>query len=229
MTQDNPNRIRLISFVVCPFVQRAVVALREKGVAHEVDYIDLKHKPDWFLRISPRGKVPVLVVDEHAIFESVAICEYLDEVYPTPRLLPDDPLSRARDRGWFQFAEDLLLPGYRRMFATDSDRFDEAGEDLTRALSRLEQELEGREYLSGDGTRFGMADLAIVPAFTKLDVLRQLGGYDIPAELARVRRWSERLLTRQSVVGSVRDDYVDVTLRGMKERGALLVQRVGRA
>lgn len=54
--------LKLISHKLCPYVQRAVIALLEKGVPFERIDIDLAHKPDWFLKISPLGKVPVLVV-----------------------------------------------------------------------------------------------------------------------------------------------------------------------
>ena len=72
--------LKLISHKLCPYVQRAVIALSEKGVPFERIDIDLANKPDWFLKISPLGKVPVLVVTtdagEVALFESNVICEY---------------------------------------------------------------------------------------------------------------------------------------------------------
>lgn len=69
----------LVSSKTCPFVQRAVILLLEKRVEHEVTYIDLASKPQWFLDKSPRGKVPLLMVEGATLFESQAICEYLDE------------------------------------------------------------------------------------------------------------------------------------------------------
>src|SRR6478735_961183 len=57
-------RLRLISHKLCPYVQRAVIALTEKGVAFERIDVDLANKPEWFLRVSPLGKTPVLQVDE---------------------------------------------------------------------------------------------------------------------------------------------------------------------
>ncbi len=54
--------LKLISHKLCPYVQRAVIALKEKGVPFERIDIDLANKPDWFLKISPLGKVPVLLV-----------------------------------------------------------------------------------------------------------------------------------------------------------------------
>ena len=85
-------KLTLISHKLCPYVQRAVIALTEKGVPFERIDIDLANKPDWFLKISPLGKVPVLLVEtadgEAALFESNVICEYIEETHPQPRLLP---------------------------------------------------------------------------------------------------------------------------------------------
>src|SRR6185437_9769559 len=94
--------LKLISHKLCPYVQRAVIALTEKGVAFERIDIDLANKPEWFLKISPLGKVPVLVVTTEksavAIFESNVICEYIEETQGGPNLHPKEPLTRAEHR-----------------------------------------------------------------------------------------------------------------------------------
>ena len=78
-----------------------MIAMRAKDVEFEVTYINLREKPDWFLEISPHGKVPVLVVDGAPLFESNAIAEFLDETV-APRLHPEDPIKRARNRAWIR-------------------------------------------------------------------------------------------------------------------------------
>src|SRR5215475_5305275 len=94
-----PAPLKLISHKLCPYVQRAVIALTEKGVPFERIDIDLANKPEWFLKISPLGKVPVLVVatekGEVALFESNVICEYIEETQTGPSLHPNDALVRA--------------------------------------------------------------------------------------------------------------------------------------
>lgn len=217
--------LTLVSFVVCPYVQRACIMLQEKGVAYEVRYVDLQNKPDWFLRISPRGKVPVLVANEIPIFESQAICEYLDETCDGAKLMPEDSIERARDRGWFQFAEDVFGPNYRSMYAKDQASMDAANADLTRGFSRLESELAGRDFLSGSGRRFGMADVALAPVFTKLEVMSRLGGYEIPAELGNVIAWGKRLLGRESVKRSVVSNYFEEARAALKRRDAYVLTK----
>ena len=120
-SQQRPARpLTLVSHPLCPYVQRVAIVLAEKGVAFERLDVDLAHKPDWFLAVSPLGKTPVLLVDGEALFESAVICEFLDETI-TPRLHSADPLVRARHRGWIAFASVVLdrIAGFYN--ATDAD------------------------------------------------------------------------------------------------------------
>src|SRR5712672_1088249 len=104
--------LKLISHKLCPYVQRAVIALAEKGVPFERIDIDLANKPDWFLKISPLGKVPVLLVEsedgEVALFESNVICEYIEDTQGGAKLHPQDPLQRAQHRAWMEFGSTIL-------------------------------------------------------------------------------------------------------------------------
>src|ERR1044072_8051170 len=99
--------LKLISHKLCPYVQRAVIALTEKGVPFERIDIDLANKPEWFLAISPLGQTPVLQVGDTAIFESAVILEYLEETQPKP-LHPADPLRRAEHRSLIEFGSVIL-------------------------------------------------------------------------------------------------------------------------
>src|SRR5437588_5624429 len=89
--------LTLISHKLCPYVQRAVIALSEKDVPFERIDIDLAAKPDWFKVLSPLGKTPVLRVGTRAVFESAVILEYLEDTQPNP-LHPAEPLRRAEHR-----------------------------------------------------------------------------------------------------------------------------------
>src|SRR5690348_11900156 len=99
--------LKLISHKLCPYVQRAVIALTEKAVAFERIDVDLANKTGWFVAISPLGKTPVLQVGHIPIFESAVILEYLEETQPH-QLHPSDPLSRADHRAWIEFGSAVL-------------------------------------------------------------------------------------------------------------------------
>jgi glutathione S-transferase len=210
----------LVSSKTCPFVQRAVILLLEKQVEHEVTYIDLTNKPQWFLDKSPRAKVPILLLDGATLFESQAICEYLDETAGEPRLTPLDPIQRARDRAWFPFAgEDLFAALFRVMTSPTEEQAREHRTDLKARLTRLAQEKTGR-WLSGDGSRFGLADVAVAPAFTRIAFLSQLTGSAWLEDLPAIAEYSRDLLARPAVAGSVPADFEAALSSFLKQKSS---------
>jgi ganglioside-induced differentiation-associated protein 1 len=88
-------------------------ALAEKALAWTGHYVDIlrgeQFRPE-FLAINPKAVVPVLVHDGHVITESTVICEYLEEAFPQPPLLPRTPLERARVRAWTKAVDEELHP-----------------------------------------------------------------------------------------------------------------------
>ncbi|RZA16824.1 MAG: glutathione S-transferase family protein [Proteobacteria bacterium] len=130
------SELHLISFDICPYVQRAMILLNEKNADFRTTYIDLAAKPDWFLKISPLGKVPVLVVDETVLFESAVICEYIDETQGEI-LHPADPLERAKHRAWMEYSSALLGMIYSVNTATEEQDFVAKKKDLLQKIQIL--------------------------------------------------------------------------------------------
>jgi glutathione S-transferase len=74
--------IKIVSFTICPFVQRVTAALEARNLPYEIEYISLKEKPQWFLDISPNGQVPVMVTQSGvSLFELDAIVEFIEDEY----------------------------------------------------------------------------------------------------------------------------------------------------
>src|SRR5258708_21801644 len=159
--------LKLISHKLCPYVQRAVIALTEKGVAFERIDIDLANKPDWFLAISPLGKTPVLQVADVPIFESAVILEYLEETYPKP-LHPADPLKRAEHRAWIEFGSAVLhhIPGFYP--APNEAAFKARTSQLEVRFARLEARVAAAPWF--DGEDFSLVDAVFGPVFRYFDV-----------------------------------------------------------
>src|SRR5216117_2456708 len=130
-------KLTLISHHLCPYVQRVAIALAERGVAFERIYIDLAAKPDWFLALSPLGKVPLLRVgdSDDVLFESSVICEYLEDTLPQP-LHPADPLGRARHRGWMELGSSVLGDIWNLEIAQDAAGIERAAAALRAKLAR---------------------------------------------------------------------------------------------
>src|SRR5471032_3290451 len=141
--------LKLISHKLCPYVQRAVIALTEKGVAFERVDIDLVSKPDWFLALSPLGKTPVLLVGDVPIFESAVILEYLEETQPKP-LHPADPVIRAEHRGWIEFGSAVLgdIAGFYA--APDEAAFNAKASQLEQRFARLETRVAATPWFDGE-------------------------------------------------------------------------------
>ena len=69
-TRESLNELEIISAEVCPFAQRSLIALLEKGVSCRHTEIDLRNKPDWFADVSPYSKVPVLRHGDVRVYET---------------------------------------------------------------------------------------------------------------------------------------------------------------
>jgi len=214
----------LISFKLCPYVQRAAILLNEKAVAYDITYIDLKNKPDWFLAISPLGKVPALRVGDVVLFESMVICEYLDEVNP-PSLHPAPPLLRAENRAWIEFSSELFVDLYRLCLARDATECEPRRAALRSKLERLEVQLGVGPFFNG--AHFALIDAAIAPVFMRIDLLEQLHPFALMNNLPRVQGWSAALLGREAIQNSVVPEFAELFRRYLADNGSYAVQGQG--
>jgi glutathione S-transferase len=164
----NVMELTLISHDLCPYVQRAAIALAEKGAPFRRVDIDLANKPDWFLAISPRGKVPLLKVGDAVIFESAVIAEYLDETH-APVLHPADPLARACHRGWIEFASAALADLWTIQTTRELADFNRAVAALADKFQRMDSELGAGPFFAG--TQLCLVDAAWAPVLRYVDVL----------------------------------------------------------
>jgi glutathione S-transferase len=216
------SKLTLISHYLCPYVQRAVIALIEKGVAHERVYIDLAAKPPWFQAISPLGKVPVLRVDDdHIVFESSVICEYLDETTPH-RLHPEDPLERAQHRAFIEFGSAILADLWAFQMADAAEAVERKATDLRGKFAWVEKSLGDGPYFAG--ARFSLVDAAFGPILRYFDVIDTIGDFGILAEAPKVRAYRAALAARPSVRDAVMPDYADRLRDYLKQRGSYLAR-----
>ena len=204
-------KLTLISHKLCPYVQRAVIALNEKGVAFERIDIDLANKPDWFLKISPLGKVPVLVVrsdeGEVALFESNVICVYIEDTQGGAKLHPEDPLQRAQHRAWMEFGSTILGELWGLETTGDPAIFETRRVAIAAKFARVEEALGSGPFFAGEN--FSLVDVVFAPIFRYFDVFDTLIELSIFDETPKVRAWRAALAKakRPSVHSAVGADY----------------------
>ena len=201
-------KLTLVSFDLCPYVQRAAIALAEKGVPFTRINVDLSNKPDWFKKISPLGKVPLLMVgepgEEKIIFESSVILEYLEETFPSP-LHPADPLTRARHRAFMEFGSTILADIWTIETTADYGAFDTKLALLKDKFARLESELAAGPFFAGDD--FSLVDAVFAPVFRYFDTFDRITDLGVFNGLPKVQAWRKALARRPSVRGAVPANY----------------------
>lgn len=212
------QQLKLISFKLCPFVQRSVITLLEKGHDFQISYINLDAPPPWFKDISPLGKVPVLQVGEEVLFESAVINEYIDEITP-PSLHPQNPLIKAKNRAWIEFGSELLMTQFRFVMSQDKNSYETNLKELQEKLQRLEDVLSGGNFFNGE--QFSLVDTAYAPLFMRLELLKEWANFDF--SLPKIQRWSAALLAKDSVKNSVVNEFADLFQMRLKNANSYLL------
>jgi glutathione S-transferase len=204
----------------------AVITLAEKDVPFERIDIDLASKPEWFLKISRLGKVPVLVVaterGEVALLESNVICGYIEETQAGPSLHPADPLARAEHRAWMEFGSAILGDLWGLETTTDPATFESRREALMAKFARVDAALGVGPFFAGE--RFSLVDAVFAPIFRYFDVFDDLADLGIFKETPRVLAWRAELAKRPSVQAAVGPDYPELLRTFLKRYDAHLLK-----
>lgn len=216
-------KLTLISHKLCPYVQRAVIALNEKNVDFERIDIDLASKPDWFIALSPLGKTPLLQADGQAVFESAVICEYLEDTVG-PSLHPADPLQRAQHRAWIEFASATLNTIGSLYAAVDEASLQASRNTLAERFAQVEKKLGEGPYFGG--AQFSLVDAAFGPVFRYFDVFDEVAGISPFEATPKTRRWRQALAQRPSVRAAVAPNYGEMLRCFVIERGGILGKRL---
>lgn len=201
------HKFELISFSLCPYVQRARAILNEKNITHEIKFIDLDSPPDWFFDVSPMEKVPVLLVDSVPLFESMAICEYLDEITPES-LHPTDPLIKAQNRAWIEFGNTILDLTYDLLQTEDQQKFKQLTAMLDEKFDILEEDcLTGTAYFNG--SNFSIIDAVYAPVFRYYQAIEKHHDFGFYDDRPQLVFWKDTLLNYKAVVDSVPSSYAE--------------------
>jgi glutathione S-transferase len=179
---------RLISLDICPFVQRAAIMLQAKGVDYDIEYVDLRDRPQWFVKLSPLGKVPLLEVEQGTVlFESQVIAEYLDETN-APSMHPSDPLEKAKDRALIELVSNAL--GWTWVAST-TEKEAESRALIEKVKGALERIVAARHddgpFFHGE--KLSIVDAAAGPLLQRLKWADEVGGYGLFDALPAAQTW----------------------------------------
>lgn len=196
--------LELVSFNLCPYVQRSIIVLEEKKIIHKRTYIDLSDVPAWFKSISPFGRVPLLKVDDEVIFESAVISEFLNEITPVS-LHPDDPVQRARHRSWIEFGSSILNTIGDFYSAGDRVEFEKQRDVLIDKFKQLESTIGDGPFFAG--TKFRLVDAVYPTIFRYFDTFEKISDFSIFDETPKVLAYRKALNSRHSVKVAVKKTY----------------------
>ncbi|MBI1405625.1 MAG: glutathione S-transferase family protein [Caulobacter sp.] len=200
--------IELLEHPLSPYAQKVKIALDEKGVAYQVrmpEAIGSGQMSDAFRLANPRGEVPVLFVDQQAIFDSTIILEFIEDRFPEPALLPASPADRARVRMIEELCDTHYeaitwglseIANFRRATGEQAETMQgHAREELARLHAWLEGQLGDRPWFNGDA--FGWGDLCVAP------FIAGAIGFGMPPGPGPLSDWFRRAADRPSVAASL--------------------------
>ena len=224
-----PSAATIIGGPISPYVRKVLAVCTLKGVRWRLDPIVPFFGDDTFSELSPLRRIPVFIDDEVSLCDSTVICEYLEDRYPTPRLLPAGAAQRARVRWleefadtrmgdvfiWRVFYEAVVLP-FIFQRPRDKDKIARAvAEEVPEVMAYLERIAPGDGFAAGD---LSLADIAVAAPFCNLEWAR--------VEPDRVRfpktcAWVERTLAAPAVAKVTRFGEVLMQTPPDRHRAAL--------
>ncbi|KAG0270094.1 hypothetical protein DFQ27_000752 [Actinomortierella ambigua] len=217
------QKFTLFSSVVCPWAQRARVAIAETGLKAETVEIDLTRPRDpWYLEINPYGQVPALKVEgeDFVILESNIVAKYIAELHPEAGLIVADPKERAQsDFLIHQFSNRVHSVFFKFIHTLDKVKRNELEADFLKQLHDFTRFLEKASQSTGKGpfihgAKFTFADLSLAPLVSRYFLAERLHpDYKFPnrkshPELSRFFDWQDAVLARPSVISTTEDKDV---------------------
>ncbi|KAH9327291.1 hypothetical protein KI387_007469, partial [Taxus chinensis] len=183
----------------CPFTHRVLLTLEEKHIPYNLKMVNLSDKPDWFLQLSPEGKVPLLKIDDKWIPDSDVITQILEEKYPEPSLATPPEKASVGSKLFSAFV------GFLKSY----DPNDGTEQALLNELRALDEHLKANgPFINGE--KISAVDLSLAPKLYHLKiVLGHFKKWSIPEELSYVHNYMKALFSRESFLRTqVAEEYV---------------------
>lgn len=216
------EQLKLVGHQLCPYVQRVVILTSEKKIDILRVDIELHAKPKWFHKLSPTGKVPILITENlTTIFDSNVICDYLDEV-TAGSLYPEDIIERAKCRSWIQYGNDILND-IAMLIYIDQDiiKYKSRIKSIREKLEVLESIHSGGRFLLGEN--FYLVDAVYATIFRYFAILElPLEGFKFLRDFRKLDSWKNYLFQRESILNAVPRDYNNLLVAFIKRQKSYL-------
>ena len=212
-------KLELISFKLCPFVQRAIIILKRQKIDYDITFINPMDPPDWFKAISPTGQVPLLKADDEVIFESSVISEFANDISEND-LHPSNAIQKAKNRAWIQFSSSMFDDLFN-LVTGDKETYAKAKESLFAKFAKV-------EVVKGTGTFFNGADFAMIdaafaPIFMRLSWINEFTDNALSFnEFNNLSAGSEAILSVDEAKDSVSEGIDDVYYSNIEAREGYL-------
>ena len=189
-------------------ILRTYMVLKELNIPFEVTEVSGRPKPDWYLRINPRGKVPAIRIPQlnnQVIYESAICCEYLCDAAVQQTLMPNDPMQRAIIRLLNDHCDTMFTKTqFTYLMNNDIEKDKELVTAMEDALLMYEEQLEksGGPFLMGE--HFTLSDIHVLPFILRLVVsLKHFKNYELLSDkFPKFLAWYELCSKRESVMAA---------------------------
>ncbi len=216
------SNLKLLTSALSPYGHRVETLLLEKNISYHKEHIDLGNKPNWFIDISPLGKIPVLLVDDKPLFESLVILEYLEATYTENILHPKNQFVLAWHRGWMEFSNTLLSLTFGLVFADNAQTIADKQQELKNKLTLFAKQLKYQPYFNGDF--FSILDITMASAMQPLLFLSEKFNLNLFENLDNLLQYANNLLNRPSFTKSLPENYSQIFENFLKRKNSFLLQ-----
>jgi len=193
--------MKLLGGTISPYTRKVRIVLAEKKIDCEFEIADVNPPENPVNAHNPLGKVPTLILDDGtALFDSRVIVEFLDNVSPISRLIPDENRDRVAVRRWEALADGALDAGLLVRYESVRPKKEQSPSwsakqtgKLKRGLAMIAAELADRAFCHGD--KYSLADIAVGSCLGWVE-FRKPAGIDFRSEYPNLSRYYDKLMER---------------------------------
>lgn len=226
MTIQISEKLTLVASQFSPYGHRVEMALIEKDLPYQKKGVNLFDKPDWFIKDAPLSKAPILYSDDTVLFNSTAICEYLEDHFPNTPLHLENNLDKSLHRAWMEYSDVILNAVFAFMFAQDSKQFKAKKADLMIKLDYLEKYLDNNNDACSPnfgGEKFTLADIFFLASFKPLTYVDDKFTLEIIENYKHIQNYMTHLMSRTSLKKALPSDYEALCLSFLKKKNSHLL------